>query len=269
MSNRNWKPEEKASIAKEVAKRIGNSNPDTVSKALLMTAFNDVQRANMPKSKVKHLDQWYTIAKWLKPLVSEAAEENTANLATSHNQKEILETIEVMVLPVLEGLTKQIATLMIKIQDNNELIRKLEAQRCVVSDEVIEVVGVVGVPYSPPVTPVEELQPAKLATIEDDREQVLVVGLFENQLQKVKQSLNRNNTVKVSYVSIDNFKRKPRGWASKFKHMFVMQNIMTHVMKHQINAEKVPYSLIQSNSSTACILAVADYVAKKENAGNK
>lgn len=266
MSERNWKQEEKATIAKEVAKRIGNANPDTVSKALLMSAFNEVQRKAMPKSKVKDLDQWYTIAKWLKPLVNEAAEENTANLATSCNQKEILDTIEVMVIPVLEGLAKQIATLMIKIQDNNELIRKLEAHSSLVSDEVIEVVGV---PYSPPITPVEELQPAKLAIIEDDREEVLVIGLFENQLQKVKQALNGNTLVKVSYVSIDSFKRKPRGWAAKFKHMFVMQNIMTHIMKHQVNAERVPYSLVQSNSSTACILAVADYITKKENAGNK
>ena len=113
------------------------------------------------------------------------------------------------------------------------------------------------------------LQKAKLAIIEDDREEVLVIGLFENQLQKVKQALNGNTLVKVSYTSIDSFKRKPRGWAGKFKHMFVMQNIMTHIMKHQINAERVPYSLVQSNSSTACILAVADYITKKENAGNK
>lgn len=266
MSERNWKQEEKATIAKEVAKRIGNRHPDTVSKALLMSAFNEVQRKAMPKGKVKDLGQWYTIKGWLKPLVEESAAEANAELATSCNQKEILETIEVMVLPVLEGLTKQIATLMIKIQDNNELIRKLEAQRCVVSDEVV---GVVGVPYSPPNTPVEELQPTKLAIIEDNREEILIIGLFENQLPKVKQSLNGNESVKVSYASIDSFKRKPRGWASKFKHIFVMQNIMTHVMKHQISIERVPYSLIQSNSSTACVLAVADYVTKKENAGNK
>lgn len=266
MSERNWKQEEKATIAKEVAKRIGNRHPDTVSKALLMSAFNEVQRKAMPKGKVKDLGQWYTIKGWLKPLVEESAAEANAELATSCNQKEILETIEVMVLPVLEGLTKQIATLMIKIQDNNELIRKLEAQRCVVSDEVIEVVGM---PYSPPNTPVEELQPTKLAIIEDNREEILIIGLFENQLPKVKQSLNGNESVKVSYASIDSFKRKPRGWASKFKHIFVMQNIMTHVMKHQISIERVPYSLIQSNSSTACVLAIADYVTKKENAGNK
>lgn len=266
MSERNWKPEEKATIAKEVAKRIGNANPNTVSKQLLMTAFNDVQRKAMPKGKVKDLDQWYTIAKWLKPLVEESAAEANAELATSCNQKEILDTIEVMVIPVLESLAKQVSSLMIKVEDNNKLIRTLMAQQASQSDEVIEVVGM---PYSAPDTPVEELQPAKLAIIEDNREEILIIGLFENQLPKVKQSLNGNESVKVSYVSIDSFKRKPRGWASKFKHIFVMQNIMTHIMKHQINAERVPYSLIQSNSSTACILAVADYVTKKENAGNK
>lgn len=267
MSERNWKQEEKATIAKEVAKRIGNRHPDAVSKVLLMSAFNEVQRKAMPKSKIKHLDQWYTIKSWLKPLVEkEATKPEVIDPATSCNQKEILDTIEVMVIPVLEGLAKQIATLMIKIQDNNELIRKLEAYSSLVSNEVIEVVGV---PYSPPITPVEELQPAKLAIIEDDREEVLVIGLFENQLPKVKQALNGNESVKVSYASIDSFKRKPRGWAGKFKHIFVMQNIMTHVMKHQVSAERVPYSLIQSNSSTACILAVADYITKKENAGNK
>mgnify|MGYP003606892151 CR=1 FL=1 len=267
MSERNWKQEEKATIAKEVAKRIGNRHPDAVSRQLLSAAFNEAQRATMPKSKIKHLDQWYTIKSWLKPLVEkEATKPEVIDPATSCNQKEILDTIEVMVIPVLEGLAKQIAALMIKIQDNNELIRKLEAYSSPVSDEVIEVVGV---PYSPPITPVEELQPAKLAIIEDDREEVLVIGLFENQLPKVKQALNGNTLVKVSYVSIDSFKRKPRGWAAKFKHMFVMQNIMTHVMKHQVSAERVPYSLIQSNSSTACILAVADYITKKENAGNR
>lgn len=266
MSERNWKPEEKATIAKEVAKRIGNANPNTVSKQLLMTAFNDVQRKAMPKGKVKDLDQWYTIAKWLKPLVEESAAEANAELATSCNQKEILDTIEVMVIPVLESLAKQISSLMIKVEDNNKLIRTLMAQQASQSDEVIEVVGM---PYSTPDTPVEELQPAKLAIIEDNREEILIIGLFENQLPKVKQSLNGNESIKVSYVSIDSFKRKPRGWASKFKHIFVMQNIMTHIMKHQINAERVPYSLIQSNSSTACILAVADYITKKENAGNK
>lgn len=267
MSERNWKPEEKAIVAKEVAKRIGNRHPDAVSKQLLSAAFNEAQRTIMPKSKIKHLDQWYTIKSWLKPLVEkEATKPEVIDPATSCNQKEILDTIEVMVIPVLESLAKQVSSLMIKVEDNNKLIRTLMAQQASQSDEVIEVVGM---PYSAPDTPVEELQPAKLAIIEDNREEILIIGLFEKQLPKVKQSLNGNESVKVSYASIDSFKRKPKGWASKFKHIFVMQNIMTHIMKHQINAERVPYSLIQSNSSTACILAVADYVTKKENAGNK